>query len=250
MSTNPPVIFIHGFIGTLDVVDFDSEYSAPHLLGYGEYQNTSFEQISLPGQVAHIRSFIDARFGATTVDLVGHSVGGAIAMLFAHAYPERVRRIVNVEGNFTLADAFWSGSVGRMTPGEADAMLESFKADPLRWLSGAVVDPTPEMRSEASRWLEHQPASTLRAMGRSVVTVTGSEGYLPLLQQVFERRPVYLLSGQRSRDSWNIPDWALEKCAGHESIDQCGHLMGIENPSAFSASLRRFLSTPDARSMV
>lgn len=41
------------------------------------------------------------------VDGVGHSVGGAIAMLCAHTYPDHVRRIVNVEGNFTLADAFW-----------------------------------------------------------------------------------------------------------------------------------------------
>lgn len=28
-------------------------------------------------------------------------------MLCAHTYPDHVRRIVNVEGNFTLADAFW-----------------------------------------------------------------------------------------------------------------------------------------------
>ncbi|MGF6917375.1 hypothetical protein OKW28_001548 [Paraburkholderia sp. 40] len=60
-------------------------------------------------------------------------------MLFAHAYPGYVRRIVNVEGNFTLDDAFWSASVGRMTPDEADAMLDGFRTEPLAWLSSAVA---------------------------------------------------------------------------------------------------------------
>ncbi|SDE35488.1 alpha/beta fold hydrolase [Paraburkholderia lycopersici] len=244
MSRCPPVIFVHGFIGTLDVSAFEAAYAAPDLLGYGGHRSVPFDQISLPAQVEHIRAFIDAHIGATVVDLVGHSVGGAIAMLFAHAYPERVRRIVNVEGNFTLDDAFWSASVGRMTPGEADVMLESFRADPLRWLRGAIADATPDMEEVATRWLKHQPASTLRAMGRSVVEVTGSADYLAALNQVFQSRPVYLLSGERSRDGWNVPDWALRQCAGHEKLDRCGHLMMIESPRAFSASIQRFLSHP------
>lgn len=245
MSRRPPAIFIHGFIGTFDVSKFEAAHAAPHLLGYGEHRAVAFDQISLPAQVEHIRAFIDAHVHAPVVDLVGHSVGGAIAMLFAHAYPERVRRIVNVEGNFTLDDAFWSASVGRMTPNEADAMLRGFKANPIQWLRGAVDDITPDMESLALRWLDHQPASTLRAMGQSVVEVTGSTGYLAVVRQVFEEHPVYLLSGERSRENWNVPDWALEKCAGHETLDHCGHLMMIENPSAFAASIQRFLDHPD-----
>ncbi|SDR29596.1 Pimeloyl-ACP methyl ester carboxylesterase [Paraburkholderia fungorum] len=242
MNGKPPVIFIHGFIGTFDVAGFDAEYAAPHLLGYGEYRGTLFDRISLPAQVEHIRAFVDAKFGTTSVDLVGHSVGGAIAMLFAHAYPDRVRRIVNVEGNFTLDDAFWSASVGRMTPAEAGKMLESFRADPLEWLRGAIPDATPTMADSAARWLDYQPASTLRAMGQSVVAVTGSVDYLSTLKQVFARHSVYLLSGERSHSSWNVPHWALEKSAGRETLDHCGHLLMIENPAAFSAAIRRFLN--------
>lgn len=242
MNSEPPVIFIHGFIGTFDVAEFDAEHAAPHLLGYGEYRAAPFEHISLPAQVEHIRAFVDARFGKATVDVVGHSVGGAIAMLFAHAHPERVRRIVNVEGNFTLDDAFWSASVGRMTPAEAETMLKNFRADPLAWLRGAIPEATPQMTDAAARWLDYQPASTLRAMGQSVVAVTGSVDYLSILARVFERHPVYLLSGERSHDSWNVPDWAIENSAGRATLDHCGHLLMIENPAAFSAAIRRFLS--------
>jgi lipase len=245
MSNPPPVIFIHGFIGTFDVSGLASDSAAPHLLGYGEHRMVPTEQISLPAQVEHLRAFIGNRFGRTPVDLVGHSVGGAIAMLFAHAYPEQVRRVVNVEGNFTLDDAFWSASVGRMTPHEAETMLEGFKADTLQWLRGAVPDATAEMTHTVTRWLDHQPASTLRAMGQSVVTVTGDAAYLATVREVFERRPVYLLSGERSRDGWNAPDWAFELCAGYETLDRCGHLMMIEEPDAFSATLRQFLGHPE-----
>ena len=37
-------------------------------------------------------------FGDRPVDLVGHSMGGNIAMLYAGVRPERVRRLVNLEG--------------------------------------------------------------------------------------------------------------------------------------------------------
>ncbi|WGS51797.1 alpha/beta hydrolase [Paraburkholderia sp. D15] len=241
MQGTPPVIFIHGFIGTFEPVRFESGYASPDLLGYGEHRSVPFERIALPAQVEHLRAFIDHRFGAGPVDVVGHSVGGAIAMLFAHAYPEYVRRIVNVEGNFTLDDAFWSASVGRMTPGEASAMLDGFRADPLAWLSGGVAAPAPELRETAARWLDHQPATTLRAMGRSVVATTGDAGYPAALAAVFQRHPVHLISGALSLDGWHVPDWALEQCASHQTLEGCGHLMMLDNPVAFSAAIRRCL---------
>ena len=237
-----PVVFIHGFIGTLDVPSYDSEHAAPDLLGYGEHRSAPPDSISLPGQVEHLRAFIYARFGRRPVDVVGHSVGGAIAMLLAHRYPDYVRRIVNVEGNFTLDDAFWSASVGRMSPEQADAMLAAFRADPLAWISGSVTAPTPPLKEVASRWLSHQSASTLRAMGQSVVATTGNERYLAAVEQVFDRHPVYLLSGEHSRKGWNLPDWALKKCAGDHALANCGHLMTLDDEGAFSAAIKRFLT--------
>ncbi|MGF6768512.1 lipase [Paraburkholderia sp. GAS199] len=233
MSNTSPVVFIHGFIGTLDVANYESPHAAPNLLGYGEHQSASLDTISLPGQVEHLRAFVDARFGSEPVDIVGHSVGGAIAMLFAHTYPECVRRIVNVEGNFTLGDAFWSASVGRMSSSDADAMMSRFRSDPLAWINGFVTAPALHLREVAIRWLAHQPASTLRAMGQSVVTTTGDDHYLAALEEVFDRHPVYLLSGEHSRKGWNIPHWALKKCAGDHTLSNSGHLMMLDNEVAF-----------------
>jgi len=242
MRNVSPVVFVHGFIGTLDVTGYELPHAAPDLLGYGEHQAVPFSAISLPSQVEHLRAFVDARFGSKPVDVVGHSVGGAIAMLFALTYPEYVRRIVNIEGNFTLGDAFWSASVGRMSQTEADAMLADFRADPLAWITSSVTAPAPYVGEIAARWLAHQPASTLRAMGQSVVATTGNDDYLKLLEQVFDRHPVYLLSGEHSRKGWNVPDWALKKCAGDYTIANSGHLMMLDNNVEFLSAIERFLA--------
>ncbi|MBN3795719.1 alpha/beta fold hydrolase, partial [Burkholderia sp. Ac-20392] len=166
MTQPTPAVFIHGFIGTLDVRGWNGPQLAPDLLGYGAHRTVPFDAITLAAQVEHLRHTVDTHFGAQPVDVVGHSVGGAIAMLFAHAHPERVRRIVNVEGNFTLDDAFWSASVGRMTPDEADTMLDGLRADPPGWLRRSIDAPSPGLLDDARRWLAHQPASTLRAIDR------------------------------------------------------------------------------------
>jgi len=45
MSNRSPVIFIHGFIGTFVIREFETAYAAPHLLGYGEHRTVPFDQI-------------------------------------------------------------------------------------------------------------------------------------------------------------------------------------------------------------
>ncbi|WP_175702908.1 alpha/beta fold hydrolase [Burkholderia ambifaria] len=238
-APTPPVVFVHGFIGTFDVPEWPGPHLAPDLLGYGIHRAAPFDAITLAAQVEHLRQAVDSHYGAQPVDLVGHSVGGAIAMLFAHAHPARVRRIANVEGNFTLDDAFWSASVGRMSPAQADAMLDALRGDPLGWLRGAIDDPSPRQLDDARRWLAHQPAATLRAMGRSVVATTGESGYLQALAEVFERHPVWLVAGERSRAGWHVPDWALARCPGFETIANCGHLIPAERPAALRETLAR-----------
>ena len=115
-------------------------------------------------------------------------------------------------------------------------------ADLTAWISRSVANPAPEFAAVATEWLDSQPASTLRAVGQSVVSTTGDAEYLVALEKVFDGRPVYLLSGERSHSGWNVPDWALTKCAGRQMLEGCGHLMMLDNTSAFSAALATLLT--------
>ena len=139
-----PIVFIHGLIGTLQLPDMTAAFApgralAPDLLGYGTQREVPPEAIDLPAQVAHLQRLIERHFPGEAVHLVGHSVGGVVAMLFAQAHGQQVRSLVSVEGNFSLDDAFWSAAVARMPAAEACAMLEGFRAAPAAWLERAGV---------------------------------------------------------------------------------------------------------------
>lgn len=246
MSTATPIVFVHGLIGTLQMPDLSIHFGttktlAPDLLGYGGLNDVPAHEVSLPAQVIHLAQVIRESLGDEPVHLVGHSVGGAIAALFAHAHPDRVVDLVSVEGNFTLKDAFWSASVARMSAGEAEAMLTGFRADPAAWLARAGVPAEPSLVEVAARYLSQQPASTVHAMARSVVEETGSPGYLSRLRDVFSRRRVHLLAGERSRPGWDVQDWALRQAASTAVIPRTGHMMMLEQPRAFAAMVKKAL---------
>jgi pimeloyl-ACP methyl ester carboxylesterase len=246
MSASIPIVFVHGLIGTLQVPDLSIHLGptpmlAPDLLGYGDLKDVPADEVNLMAQVAHLDQVMRRSFGDEPVHLVGHSVGGAIAALFTHQYPDRVVDLVCVEGNFTLKDAFWSASVARMSQEEVEAMLESFRADPAAWLARAGVSPEPPLVEIAARYLSQQPASTVHAMARSVIEETGSPGYLPKLRDVFSHRRVHLLAGERSRPGWDVQDWALRQASSIAVIPGTGHMMMLEQPHAFAAVVNKAL---------
>lgn len=246
MPAPKPIVFIHGLIGTLQEPDLSPFFApgriwAPDLLGYGTLKDVPAAEITLPAQVAHLAEVLLRRIGDEPVHLVGHSVGGAVAALFAHAYPDRVADLVSVEGNFTLKDAFWSSSVARMPLPEVETMLEGFRSDPAAWLARAGVATEPSFVAVASRWLSQQPASTIQAMTRSVVQETGESGYSSKLRGVFSIRRAHLVAGERSRPGWDVPDWAWHQATSNAVVPGTGHMMMLERPQAFAAVVKNAL---------
>jgi pimeloyl-ACP methyl ester carboxylesterase len=208
----PPVLLVHGLIGSLrDVLPAlegcDVRAFAPDLIGYGEHSAVPPEHISLPAQVAYLLELLETH-RLDRVHLVGHSVGGAIAVLFAHSHQERVAFIISVEGNFSLADAFWSAGVAQMAPFEVEQIMEEFRADLPAWLRRSGIEPAPEHLSTAERLLSNQPASTVQATAQSVVSITGDTTYEAAVRSVFESTLlVHLVAGERYRAArWAFDD--------------------------------------------
>lgn len=246
-GTSAPVVLVHGLIGTFLVPDIVQHFPAnraiaPDLLGYGALKGISPGRISLSAQVAHLHEVVNRHWGHEAVHIVGHSVGGVIAMLFADSFPERVRSVVSVEGNFTLNDAFWTSSVARMGQQEVDRMLSGFRADPEAWLNESGVAAEPHAVGVARQWLSQQPGGTIRAMAESVVSVTGSPDYLDTVRAVFTRHCIHLVAGERSVAGWDIQHWAREHAASYHVIPGAGHLMMLERPAEFAAILLNCLS--------
>src|SRR5690242_11755826 len=96
-----PLVFTQHFMGNLD--NFDPAISDALAAGRetilfdnaGVGRSTSTAPNTVAGMAANAAGFIDG-LGLTTVDILGHSMGGEIAQLIALDRPDLVRRLVLV----------------------------------------------------------------------------------------------------------------------------------------------------------
>jgi pimeloyl-ACP methyl ester carboxylesterase len=75
----------------------DFRVLAPDLRGHGDSSWTSGAAYTLPEFVLDLSALIDI-IGNWPVFLLGHSLGGAIALQYAGVYPNRVNKLVDIEG--------------------------------------------------------------------------------------------------------------------------------------------------------
>lgn len=235
------LLLVHGLIGHMRGAEMERAMGgsrfAPDLLGYGELRDTR-GTLDMEAQVEHLYAFARSH-GIERAHVVGHSVGGALAMLLARRYPSLVESIVNVEGNFTLKDAFWSHRIARMEVPEVDSMLRENLAHPQAWLEQSGVAPTEQRVSAALSHLKNQPAATVRAVARSIVEVTERPCYLDEVRAVMDAGvPIHLIAGERSRPAWDVPEFVLAKARSLTVLPETGHLVTIESPVAFGAAVR------------
>jgi pimeloyl-ACP methyl ester carboxylesterase len=174
--------------------------------------------------------------------LVGHSVGGAIAMLFAARYPKMVLGIVNVEGNFTLDDAFWSQRIAKSDVAAWAKEYEGICSDPEKWLSDSGISPTAIRVQWAGQILSYQNAMTVQNVAKTVVDRTGQKSYLETVRKVLESNiPIFLYAGENSEKGWNVPEFVLEKAAELVIQPSTGHMMMLEDPDEFCKNLTRII---------
>lgn len=103
-EANPPLLLIHGnrdHARTWDhvAVRLAERYRiyAPDLRGHGDSAWAVGGQYSLPEFVLDIAMLVDGldRYPLT---IIGHSLGGAVALEYAGVFPQHVRKVVAIEG--------------------------------------------------------------------------------------------------------------------------------------------------------
>jgi pimeloyl-ACP methyl ester carboxylesterase len=71
---------------------------APDWRGYGLSDRTPADSYWFPDYLADLDLLLDQLCAEAPLNLVGHSMGGNVAMLYAGIRPQRIRTVVNLEG--------------------------------------------------------------------------------------------------------------------------------------------------------
>ena len=129
-AQRPTLVLLHGFLNTgstfqfmVDAMRQDWSLVAPDWRGFGR-SAWAASSYWFPDYLADLDALLDQFSPDSPVCLVGHSMGGNVACLYAGVRPERVRCIVDLEGI----------GVRRTTPEEAPAQLR-------RWLDEVKTSP-------------------------------------------------------------------------------------------------------------
>ena len=100
----PPLLLIHGGRDHARSWDWvardlrrDRHVFAPDLRGHGDSAWAIGASYSMVDFVLDVAQLLEA-LGRFPVTIVGHSLGGAIALQYAGVFPERVQRLVAIEG--------------------------------------------------------------------------------------------------------------------------------------------------------
>ena len=101
----PPLVMLHGWMDVaasfqfvVDALPSDRLVLALDWRGFGLTQTPAADAYWFPDYVGDLDTALDALAPGQAVDLLGHSMGGNVVMIYAGVRPDRVRKLVNLEG--------------------------------------------------------------------------------------------------------------------------------------------------------
>ncbi len=256
-GSGPVLLFVHGMAGTAEnwssVVEplaLRNTVVAPDFPGHG--QSASGGDYSLGGLASGLRDLLVA-LGQERATLVGHSLGGGVAMQFAYQFPELVERLVLVSSGGLGPDVspvlraaalpgakFFIGATAGVGS-QAGAVVG-------RSLSMLGLRPSADVTEVARGYASLADPDRRRAFLATLRAVVNTEGQrvaaldrlylaesLPLLIVWGDRDPIIPVSHAEQAHA-ALPASQLEIFAG------VGHLPQLEQPGRFVATLERFLA--------
>jgi pimeloyl-ACP methyl ester carboxylesterase len=101
----PKIFMLHGWMDVsasfqfmVDALQGDWHVIAPDWRGFGLSERTHADSYWFPDYLADLDAILAHYAGEEAIDLLGHSMGGNVASLYAGVRPQRIRRLINLEG--------------------------------------------------------------------------------------------------------------------------------------------------------
>ncbi|MCI4439806.1 alpha/beta hydrolase [Tibeticola sp.] len=204
----PPLVLVHGWMDVAAswqfMVDaFSSGFMrgrrilAPDWRGFGHTAPPpGTDHFVFADYLGDLDALLDTLVGAQPVDLIGHSMGGNVAMIYAGVRPARIRRLVNLEGFGLPATrpeqagaryAQWLDELRALHAG--DLRLKDY--DSLDAVARRLMKTNPRLSPDKASWLaqhwaEPDAAGRWRILGDAAHKITH-----PMLYRVEEVLAIY-----------------------------------------------------------
>jgi pimeloyl-ACP methyl ester carboxylesterase len=254
----PPVVLIHGVAGraaqwdqTMSLLAEEHTVVAPDLLGHGESAKPRGDY-SLGAFASGVRDLM-VGLDIESATVVGHSLGGGVAMQFAYQFPERCERLVLVSSGGLGNDVHPMLRAATLPGSELVLPLLAHS----RALEAAAIVPRafgalgfragPDMTEIARGYQSLSNAEARNAFiqtVRAVIDVTG--------QRVDASDRLYLSSKMPSLIVWGERDRIIPVEHGHDAhagmpgsrfevFEDAGHFPQLSDPLRFARVLSAFL---------
>lgn len=275
-NSPPPLVLLHGWMDVAAsyqfMVDaFSSAFAegrsviAPDWRGFGQTDAGDADNFWFPDYLADLDFLLDHCCPGQPVDLVGHSMGGNVAMMYAGVRPERIRRLVNLEG-FGLTASKPSQAPGRYaewmdelkTLRRGDTALKGY-AD-AGGVAARLMKTNPRLPADkaawlATRWARPNASGEWKIQGNAAHKVTSAHIYrLDELLQIYQRITAPLLAVEADSDSlskWSKGSYTLAdyherlKNVAHARtavIHDAGHMLHHDQPEQLALLIEDFLA--------
>lgn len=266
-----PLVLLHGWMDVaasyqfmVDALRHSHYVIAPDWRGYGHSDGGGADNFWFPDYLADLDFLLDHYAPQAQVNLVGHSMGGNVATLYAGVRPERIRRLVNLEGfglPATSADqaagryAKWMDQLKQLHRGEID--LKPY--DSAAGVAHRLMRTNPRLGADKANWLaqhwaEENTQGQWRILGDRAHKVASAQLYrvdevLALYRRI--SMPMLMVeAADSSLDAWWKGEFTLEQ--HHQrlqavaqvevvKIDDAGHMLHHDQPERLAALIERFL---------
>lgn len=243
-GSGPPVILLHGWLGSwgywLDTMEALSDAFRTYALdfwGFGESgkPRSGYEVDDFVGLVDQ---FMD-RLGIPAAPVVGHSMGGTVALKLAMEHPERVTKVAVVGS--PISGRSLSLPL-RLAGRKSVAYLVWHMPEMLRW---GIRTFSPRLAYDWRKWydmiMHDLSRTTLEAFLTSIRSLRQTD-LTPRLGEV--QVPVLGFYGQRDLIVDPRQGGVLLRGAPKADLamlEHCGHFPMLDDPALFSSRLRQFL---------
>jgi pimeloyl-ACP methyl ester carboxylesterase len=233
------LVFIHGFGSAkehfhraFDVSSLERfTIVAIDLVGFGKSRGPESFEYAMEDQACVMLKALD-KMKIESFHLCAHSMGGLVAMKMAELEPERILSLINMEGNLTPEDCFFSGRFVELTSEEFDRSGRRKFEEELR--AAGLEDPA------MSEYLETFSMALAIALYKSASHTVADSSTL-LVDRLSRIKNACYIYGERNRGVYPGEKLLREKGVPLLYIEGAGHSMATDNPEELYRVISSFI---------